>query len=166
MRVVIVVAWVLVASVALAGPGLKVPNLVGKTLAEATAILKSAGFSYEPESRAGNSCGGDSPDVDDQQIWCQDPDPGTVADKYKLVQVVVRHGGHRKGVLLIEQIRPLMFHSVTYVKDALAKLGFDGTIDVKADWTGGGCEPDHVCKIDPMENVDIHGHITLSTPAR
>ncbi len=166
MRSVMVVAWVLVASVALAGPGLKVPNLVGKTLAEATAIMKSAGFLYDPEPSA-LDCGATAPDVDDQQIQCQDPDPGTVVGNNKLVEIGVRHGGHRKGVLIIDQLRPLMGHSLAYVKDAIKKLGFDGTIDVNANWTGGGgCEPDHVCKIDPMDNVDIHGHITLSTPSR
>jgi PASTA domain len=165
MRGVVVVACALVARMALAGPGLKVPNLVGKTLDEATVILKAAGFSYEPVER-GENCDDDAPDVDDQQIRCQGPSAGTIVDKNKLVEVIVRHGGHRKGVLLIGQLRPLMFHSLAYVKDALAKLGFAGTIDVKADWTGGSCEPDHVCSIEPMDNVDIHGHIKLSTPAR
>jgi hypothetical protein len=164
MRGVMVVAWVLVASVALAGPPLKVPNLVGKTLGEAKAILSAAGFVYEPEER-GESCDDDAPDVEDQQIRCQIPAAGTLVEKNKLVEVVVTHGGHRKGVLLRGQLRPLVSHSVAYVTDALKKLGFDGTIEVKANWTGAGCEPDHVCAIAPMDNVDIHGHITLSTPA-
>jgi hypothetical protein len=165
MRGVMVVAWILVASVALAGPGLKVPNLVGKTLDEAKAILKAAGFMYEPDER-GENCDDDAPDVDDQQIRCQIPTAGSIVQTNKLVEVIVRHGGHRKGVLLIGQLRPLMFHPLAYVKDALAKLGFDGTLEVKADWTGGSCEPDHVCNIEPMDNVDIHGRIKLSTPAR
>jgi beta-lactam-binding protein with PASTA domain len=168
MRGVVVVACVLVARMALAGPGLKVPNLVGKTLDEAKALVKAAGFIAEPEDRPAEGCDDDKlPDYDDGIIQCQSPHAGSVADnKYLNIAVVVRHGGHKKGVLLISQLRPLMFHPLTYVKDALKKLGFDGAIDVKADWTSGGCEPDHVCSIEPMDNVDIHGRITLSTPPR
>jgi hypothetical protein len=164
MRGVMVVAWVLVASVALAGPSLKVPNLAGKTLAEATALMKSAGFLYEPEPSALN-CGDNAPDVEDQQIQCQDPDPGTVVEKNKLVEVAVRHGGHRKGFVLRAQLAPLLDHSVAYVTDALKKLGFVGTIEVKAD-ANGECFTDHVCRFEPFESVDIHGHLLLHTSAQ
>ncbi|HEY1551516.1 MAG TPA: PASTA domain-containing protein [Kofleriaceae bacterium] len=169
MRAVTVVVCVLVASVAFAETKVKVPNLVGKTLDEANALMKAAGFVAEAEDHQ-IFCD-NAPDVDDGYIRCQDPAPGTLFDKYHLVNVNVVRNGHKKGLIVASQIRPLIDKPIEQVKAALAKLGFVGSYEMKAvdnEHGYGRCEHGTVCGLEPHDNVDVHGTLTMfiNMPAR
>jgi beta-lactam-binding protein with PASTA domain len=141
----------------------KVPNLVGKSLAEANQMMKAAGFLGEAEDHQ-IGCDDGAPNVDDGLIKCQDPAPGTVIDKHRLVLVNVVHGGHKKGFIVASQIRSLIDQPIAKVKDELKTMGFVGTFEMKPadDYHRLGiCQDGTVCAIEPNDNVDVHGTLAL-----
>jgi beta-lactam-binding protein with PASTA domain len=141
----------------------KVPNLVGKSLAEANQMMKAAGFIGEAEDHQ-IGCDDGTPNVDDGLIKCQDPAPGTFLDKHRLVLVNVVHGGHKKGFIVASQIRSLIDQPIAKVKDALKDMGFVGTLEMKEaddDHNADSCQRGTVCAIEPHDNVDVHGTLAL-----
>jgi hypothetical protein len=68
---------------------LKVPDVRGKTVAEANAIVKQAGFVYEV-TPFDVGCDASAPKHGNGTIRCQSPDPGSLADKHAMVRVAIQ----------------------------------------------------------------------------
>jgi hypothetical protein len=152
------------------------PNLVGKTEAEANAMLQAAGFKSSLEHSAPVDCG-DSAPKDEGKINCQSVAAGSQTQAYTLVQVNIYQPHHFEGMLVRHQLEPLVGMTVEAGKAELVRLGYKGKIEVVhpyqfIDKCGLGkiCEIDHesgISTTDPTMvmhftvNVD---KVKISTP--
>ena len=87
------------------------PNLVGKTEAEANAMLAAAGFKSSLEHSAPVDCG-DSAPKDEGKMNRQSVAAGSQTQAYTLVQVNIYAPHHFEGMLVRHQLEPLVGMSV------------------------------------------------------
>jgi beta-lactam-binding protein with PASTA domain len=125
------------------------PNLVGKTEAEANEILRAAGFANPVEHSSPVSC--DNAPKDPGKINCQAVDPGTQVRRYALVQVNIYQPQNLGHVLIENQLMALVGKSVDDAKAELAKLGYQGKVIVSH--SGTHCTIGNVCGIYPSSGV-------------
>jgi hypothetical protein len=129
------------------------PNLVGKTEAEANALLQTAGFKSSLEHSAPVDCG-DSAPKDAGKINCQNVDAGSQVKAYTLVQVNIYQPQHFEGMLVRHQLEPLRGMTVEAGKAELARLGFHGRIKViHPNQFIDKCELGKICDIDPEAGI-------------
>lgn len=124
------------------------PNVVGKTLAEATQILRAAGFT-EPPREEGAICA-DEAAVAPETISCQDRAPGTSVRTFHELGVHVAHAQRRGTGIFESDLMKLVGMPVADAKAALVDLGYVGTIEVQetSDFTAG-CKIGTVCNFTP-----------------
>jgi beta-lactam-binding protein with PASTA domain len=139
---------------------LVVPDLTGKTLDEAVAIVKRAGFKADIEQSRPVEC--DNPKVPGQ-IRCQDPEPGKRVAAYAMIQVNVYQADEHHGRLVREQLDALRGMTVAQAKAALAKLGFTGTVQLDTPVSFiAGCKAERICEVRPEGGVSTSDEITFT----
>ena len=145
----------------------KVPSLIGKTEAEANAIVKSAGFAYDVKRNevavnqdASNACDDTPADVPVGKIVCQSPSAGKEANKTATVMVVVKVP---RSYLTDKELHLVIGLSIEQAKAKLAELGYVGKITVGTELHFvKDCGFDKVCSTEPVSVVHIDGDLTLS----
>lgn len=139
------------------------PNLVGKTEAEAQAMVRAAGFKSEMEHSAPVDCGDTAPKEPDR-INCQSVDAGTRVKAYTLVQVNIYHPQEHHGTLVRSQLDPIRGKTIAEGKQMLAQMGFHGTIEIEHPTQFiASCALGHICDVQPEAGVstDEHAHINF-----
>ncbi|HEX3764929.1 MAG TPA: PASTA domain-containing protein [Kofleriaceae bacterium] len=138
-----------------------VPDLIGKTLDEARAIVKAAGFTSEVEGSEQPSCAGATPGAEGH-ILCQDPEPGQRTNRYAMIQVVIYQPHRFSGMILPQQLAALRGLTVDEARRRLRELGHDGPVrtHVSSDFATG-CAADHVCEVGPGGARSLHDEIIL-----
>ena len=142
-----------------------VPNLVGKTAAEANALVLRAGFTAEAEihgvalNEYDDDCQGSRADVPLDHVMCQDPAAGKVIDKNDRISVVVWMA---RRSLKRRELDSLIGLTVEQAKAKVAGLGFTGRIAVKNLPTFvKECGFDKVCGHEPESGVSVKGELAL-----
>jgi len=142
------------------------PNIVGKTEAEANAMLAAAGFKSNLEHSRPVDCD-NGPKVEGK-INCQSPEAGSQTEPYTLVQVNIYAPEHFVGVLVRHQLEPLIGMTVEAGKAELLRLGFKGKIEIEhplnfIDKCGLGkiCEIDHESGISTTDPTVVM-HFTVN----
>jgi PASTA domain len=152
-----------VASVGGGAEMVTVPNVIGKTPAEAAALAKAAGFSTDVEE-APLDC--DTANPGDGQIKCQDPDPGQSVRRYTMIHIEVFHDVDPfPNVIRRGRAQGLLGLSVDKARAQLAAWGFRGTIEIMHDVTQSdvkGCDDTHVCDWEPLD-IDKSDRVVLKT---
>ena len=148
-----------------ANGNLTVPNLIGKTEAEAIELVKAAGFNHPVETRM-LSC--DNAAKVAGKISCQDPQAGQVVEKYALVQVEIYVPHVFKGMVVRDQLRTLIGLTPEQAKAQLVKFGHDGEVVIATVMNSGGgesfvkgCGENRVCELSEDAGMGIHDPITL-----
>jgi hypothetical protein len=140
-----------------------VPDLTGKTLDEARAIVRAAGFTSELEDTEQPSCPGVAPGAAAEgQILCQDPDPGQQRNRHAPIQVVVYKPQRFAETTLQQQLLALRGLTVDEARVQLRRIGHDGPVKVlRLDKHQSGCAPERVCDVARGRARDLHDEITL-----
>jgi len=146
------------------------PNLVGKTEAEANAMLAAAGFKSSLEHSAPVDCGDDAP-KDEGKINCQSVAAGSQTQAYTLVQVNIYAPHHFEGMLVRHQLEPLIGMTVEAGKAELVRLGFKGKFEIEHPLNfiakcglGKICEIDHESGISTTDpTVVMHFTVNADT---
>jgi hypothetical protein len=127
---------------------LRVPDLIGKTLDEARALVRAAGFSHAPERTRPVVCD-DAPQTPGK-VNCQDPPAGAVVARYAVIYLNVFQERAHPGVILRSQLATLRGLSPDAVTAQLRRFGHTGKAVVRAldgrDYDPG-CGVDTVCKV-------------------
>ena len=124
---------------------LVVPDVTGKTVEEAQAIIRQAGFKGDIEESRPVDCDNRAPT--EGRIRCQDPEPGKRAASYTLLQVAVYHKPSHHGRVTLDDLEALHGMTVAQARAKLGEYGFDGEVEVYAASTFiDGCRPDTVCR--------------------
>jgi hypothetical protein len=145
---------------------LAVPDFTGKTLEEAAAIAKAAGFVHPPEATRPVFCD-DAPSVPGK-INCQDPDPGKVIDRYGLIAVAVFRPNVISNAIVRHQLKTLHGLTPDQAKLELKKLGHDGEVHIGTVTDHGGgktfikeCGVNKVCYTSDEAGIGMHDQIIL-----
>ena len=140
-----------------------VPDLTGKTLDEARAIVQTAGFASELEYTELASCPDAAPRaVEEGRILCQDPDPGQPRNRHTPVQVVVYKPQRFAETTLQQQLLALRGLTVDEARQQLRRIGHDGPVKVlRLDKHQSGCAPERVCDVVRGRERDLHGEVQL-----
>lgn len=154
------------AASALATPGdgkVRVPNLVGKSAADANTALHAAGFENDLEvDSASLDCGEHPPKVDERAILCQKPAAGELAARSIYVYAVTYHDPRPRDILDRKQLESLIGLTVDQAKAKLKDMHFDGPIDVRRNSTYvAACGIGKVCSTEPMTAVNLHDNLRL-----
>ncbi|HET9992853.1 MAG TPA: PASTA domain-containing protein [Kofleriaceae bacterium] len=137
------------------------PNLVGKTEAEANAMLAAAGFKSSLEHSSPVDCG-DSAPKDPGKINCQNVDAGSQVAAYTLVQVNIYQPQHFEGMLVRHQLEPLRGMTVEAGKAELARLGYHGKIEITHPFQFiDKCGLGKICDIDPEAGISLTDPTTV-----
>jgi hypothetical protein len=169
MRRALILMLLLLAPAALGEEYIPMPNLVGKTLAQARAQLKAAGFVRELEISSGpEECPGDDDDGDDDarppvgKINCQTPNPGASVNRHAIVQLHVYEAPTHEGQIVREQIATLVGLTVERAKQELKRMGHDGEVIIEPLLNfSKSCGVDKVCAVDPLIGAGVHDPIRL-----
>jgi len=154
-------------AVAPSGTGpITVPNLIGKTKAEAIALVKAAGFQHEVESSRPIACV-DAPE-EPGRINCQDPEPGKVVARYTMIQVNVYEEHRMAGIIARREIEALHGMTPDQAKARLKQLGHTGEVIVHTVMNAGGgdgfdpkCGDNKVCSTSGDGGIGLDHRITL-----
>jgi serine/threonine-protein kinase len=129
------------------------PNLVGKTEAEAQALVRAAGFKSEMEHSAPVDCG-DSAPRDAGKINCQNVDAGARVKAYTLVQVNIYEPQRHDGRIIRSQLDPIRGKTIEEGKQMLAQLGFKGSVRLEHPTQFvANCALGHICDVQPEAGV-------------
>jgi hypothetical protein len=147
-------------------PRATVPNLIGKTPEQARALVKTAGFAGEPEATRPLECEGAPREPG--LINCQDPEPGQVVERYRMITISVYREQVIAGAIVRRQLAALHGLTPDQARQQLKKLGHDGkvTIDEVTD-SGGGhtyvkqCGQNKVCYTSGESGIGLHDDLTL-----
>ena len=131
---------------------LKVPDVRGKTVAEANAIVKQAGFVYEV-TPFDVGCDASAPKHGNGTIRCQSPDPGSLADKHAMVRVAIQQDFDDSGLIRAKELATLIGLTVDAAKQKLRDLGYKGDFDVEAYDGRDPCQKGIVCKVEPDRDL-------------
>lgn len=150
------------------------PNVIGKTLAEATQILRAAGFRDPPREDGSAVCY--DVDVPPETISCQDRAPGTSVRTFHELAVRIHHAPSPGTGITTRDLGTLMGMTVADAKLALARMGFEGVIEVGP--TAAfvtGCKLDTICGFEPQTTfahdsgrllkLYVNPRTSFSTPA-
>jgi len=138
-----------------------VPDLTGKTLDEARAIARGAGFTSEVEASEQPSCAGSAPGVEGH-ILCQDPEPGQRTNRYAMIQVVIYKPYRPSGMILVPELAALRGLTVDEARQQLRALGHDGPVRIHmSDDFAKGCARDRVCDVGPGGARNLHDEVIL-----
>lgn len=140
---------------------LKLPDLRGKTVAEANALLKQAGFLFDVSARPDGDCDGSDAKRGNDKIRCQDPGAGTLADKHVLVRVGVQHDFDESDMIRANELAALIGLTLDQAKQKLHALGHRGDLEVEPYVDGQPCKPGVVCKVMPEATIYKDGQIVL-----
>lgn len=137
-----------------------VPDLVGKTRAEAEALVALAGFTAAVESTRPVECEG-APEVEGR-INCQAPAAGATVRPYETVQINVYRPTRIAGAIVRSQLLALIGRSEVEARARLAGYGHDGAVAVGPADDGATCAPGTVCGFSvPESGMGVHDPITL-----
>jgi hypothetical protein len=132
---------------------LTVPNLVGKTEAEAAAMVKAAGFTNEMEHSQPVDCGDTAP-KQAGKINCQSVEAGSKVARYTMIQVNIYEPQHFEGMLVRHQLEPLVGMTVDQGKTELVKMGFKGKVVVVNPFQFiDKCGMNKICGIEPQDGI-------------
>ena len=130
------------------------PNIVGKTEAEANAMLAAAGFKSNLEHSRPVDCD-NGPKVEGK-INCQSPEAGSQTEPYTLVQVNIYAPEHFVGVLVRRQLKPLIGMTVDAGKAELARLGYHAKIQIDHPMQFiDKCGLGKICEIEPEDGLSL-----------
>lgn len=139
------------------------PDLEGKSLDEAKAAARSAGFKSEVEE--GNvSC------VDEKQtegkVVCQSVEPGKRVRDYTMIQVHVYKKHVFKGMIVRDQLKPLKGMTLAQARAYLKTQGHTGQLKTETlQQHVANCEKDIVCGVANESgygvNDDIYVYVNL-----
>ena len=146
------------------GGKLTVPDLRGKSFADAVAIVKRAGFAYELEQEP-LGCDNDKPA--NGTVRCQNPDAGATVDVHAFVRVEIYQERDRSGELVRAQTASLIGLTVDEAKKKLAAMGYTGHLEIFEDKAAPTrCKRGTVCRVHPDElGKDAPLDLTISTAA-
>ena len=130
------------------------PNIVGKTEAEANAMLAAAGFKSNLEHSRPVDCD-NGPKVEGK-INCQSPEAGSQTEPYTLVQVKIYAPEHFVGVLVRRQLKPLIGMTVDAGKAELARLDYHAKIQIDHPMQFiDKCGLGKICEIEPEDGLSL-----------
>jgi beta-lactam-binding protein with PASTA domain len=135
------------------------PNLLGKSLDEAIAIVRDAGFQHALETKP-IACNG-TEDIEGK-INCQDPEPGKTVKRYQLINVNVYAAQQFPGQVRKHQMEALAGLTPDEAKKKLKSYGHDGEVEVRPHrehWNG--CQMGRVCQANPPGGTGIHDLVVL-----
>jgi beta-lactam-binding protein with PASTA domain len=139
---------------------LVVPNVVGKTLDEAQAMAKQAGFHNEVEATHPVEC--DNAPKDDGKINCQDPAAGAHVKAYSMIQVNVYHQP-KHDHLFREDIEGLRGMTLAAAKARLKALGHTGQVRVREPMQFiASCKAETVCDSQPESGTGLGDDVELT----
>ena len=111
---------------------LTVPNLVGKSTADATAALRAAGFENDLEiDSAPLDCGEHPPKVKARQILCQKPAAGETADRGAYIYAVTFYDPRNPDVIARADLEALVGLTIDQAKARLVQLQFSSKLEVR-----------------------------------
>lgn len=140
---------------------LVVPDVMGKTEAEARALARAAGFTADVELNAALACDG-GPKVKDH-VSCQTPDPGSKVSRGAWIQIAIYKPWDHPGMLVRDQLLPLVGLTVEQAKQQLAQLGYDGNLVVSEQYHyDDKCGQNKVCGVEPEAGIGLHDELRLS----
>ena len=126
-----------------------VPDLIGKSFEEASALVRRAGFRNELEHSTPIECA--TPPPGEGRIRCQEPDPGAHVPSYTMVHVIVDHTTRRARELTEADARSVIGMTVPQATARLRGLGFTGEVETSYPRHYDACKPETVCE------VELHG---------
>lgn len=131
------------------------PSLVGKTEAEANAMLQAAGFKSNLEHSSPVDCGDGAP-KDEGKINCQNVDAGSQVAAYTLVQVNIYQPHHFEGMLVRHQLEPLRGMTVEAGTAELRRLGYTAKIQIDHPFQFiDKCGLNKICDIEPESGISL-----------
>jgi hypothetical protein len=152
------------APVASAGGGsdlIAVPDFTGKTLEEARAIAKAAGFSHDVEERPMH-CEGEVAKADGR-IMCQDPDSGKPARRYAGLGVAIYKEWKHEGMLVRAQLHPLIGLTPDQARTRLKELGHTGKLVVMHEMQFvAKCGQNKICSIESEAGIGVGDDLMVS----
>jgi len=122
-----------------------VPDLMGKTEAEAIAMVQAAGFKSAAEISP-IACH-DSPPTEIGRIDCQDPSPGASVRAYTMVKFNVKRSDRIANMVLRRDFEQMPGMTVEQATKLAKSVGHDGPVRVETlrDFMQG-CKENTVCK--------------------
>src|SRR5262245_849445 len=144
-------------------PNAKVPmpDLIGKTEAEATAALRAAGIVSELETNSRALVCKDAAQNPDH-INCQSPEAGRPVYKHGIINVTVYHPQTFSGSLTRAQMEKVVGMTIADAKKYLKSLGHDGEVKIYEQYQfSEKCGQGRVCGTNESSGAYIHGEITL-----
>jgi hypothetical protein len=122
-----------------------VPDLTGKTEAEAVAIVQAAGFKSAAEQYPLSCEGGSSTQID--RIDCQDPAPGTSVKPYTMVKFNLKRSDRISNTVLRRDFDQMPGMTVEQATKLAKSVGHDGPVRVeKLGEFMAGCKANTVCR--------------------
>jgi beta-lactam-binding protein with PASTA domain len=135
------------------------PDLEGKSLDEAKAAAKAAGFKSEVED--GNVACQDEKQLEGKVV-CQSVDPGKRVRDYTMIQVHIYKKHVFTGMLVRDQLKPLKGMSLTQARTYLKSLGHTGQLKTETlQQHVASCEKDIVCGVASEAGVGIGDDVTV-----
>jgi hypothetical protein len=136
------------------GDLIAVPDFTGKTLEEARAIARAAGFSTDVEERP-MRCDDDSKKADGK-ITCQDPEPGKPERRYAGLSVAIHKEWKHEGMLVRAQLLPLVGMTPEQAQKRLKELGHTGKLVVTRLYQYvDRCGPNKICGMESEAGIGI-----------
>ena len=132
-----------------------VPDLRGKTLDAAAAIVKQAGFVYDLEETA--SCDGE--ERGKGLVQCQVPAPGTLVDPHTMVSVKIQM---QAKSITAEQLEKLRSMKLDDAKQRLHELGYVGKLTVRDETKDKTCMRGLVCWTRPDTDMQVDEPLLIS----
>lgn len=131
-----------------------VPDFTGKTLEEARALARAAGFSNDVEERPMH-CDDDSRRADGK-ITCQDPEPGKRERRYAGLGVAIYKEWKHDGMLVRAQLVPLIGMTPEQAQKRLKELGHTGKLIVTHEnHYVAPCGRNKICHIEHEAGIGI-----------
>lgn len=142
------------------GDGLVVaPDLEGKTLDEAKAAARAAGFRSEVEE--GNVACVDEKPLEGRVV-CQSVEPGKRVRDYTMIQVHVYKKHVFTGMLVRDQLKPLKGMTLAKARAYLTSLGHTGQLKTETLQRHiADCEKDIVCGVVNEAGIGIADDLTV-----
>jgi hypothetical protein len=138
-----------------------VPDFTGKTLDEARALAKAAGFSHDVEERPMH-CEGDVQKADGK-ITCQDPEPGKLERRYAGLGVAIHKEWKHEGMLVRAQLLPLIGMTPEQAQKRLQELGHTGKLVVTHELQFvPKCGQNKICSIEHEAGIGVADDMIVS----
>jgi len=122
-----------------------VPDIMGKTEAEAVAMVQAAGFKSAAE-QSPIACDG-APPTEIDRVDCQDPEPGKSVRAYTMVKFNLKRSDRIKNTVLRRDFDQMPGMTVEQATKLAKSVGHDGPVRVEklGDFMKG-CKENTVCR--------------------